>query len=163
MHNRLGRQLLCSSAALLLLIGCGDEDSSEPDAGGSAVDAMPGAADAMAGAADAAPGAADATAAVVTFDDVHPIFAAKCGPCHTADGSGGHNIGQSAIATAYADSQNTGAGGLTIGARALIRIQAGTMPQGAGCAQNPLGERCVTQAEQDLIQAWLDDGQLAPL
>ncbi len=155
--------MLCSSAALLLLIGCGDEDSSEPDAG-SAVDAMPGAPDAMAGAADATTGAPDAAAVImVTFDVVHPIFAAKCGPCHTTSGDGGHSIGQATIAAAYADSQSIGAGGVSIGARALIRIQAGTMPQGADCAQNPLGERCVTQAEQDVIQFWLDDGQLGPI
>ncbi len=160
--------MLCSSAALLLLLGCGDEDSSEPDAGGSAADAMPGAPDATASAADAMLAAPDAAAAVVRFDDVHPIFAAKCEPCHTVGSLGGHSIGHDTIATAFASSQqNAGGGAGTVGAYSLVRIQNGTMPAGRGCSGDPAMDsgnaQCLTQVEQDLIQAWLDDGQLAPL
>jgi len=103
----------------------------------------------------------------VTFADVHPIFAAKCAPCHTTGASGGHSIGQSDVLAAYIDSQTssytiTG----TVGEAALFRIQNGSMPQGAGCTGDPAidagNPSCLTQAEQDLIQAWLDDGQLPP-
>ena len=40
----------------------------------------------------------------------------------------------------------------------------GGHPQGVGCTGNPVTDAanagCTTQAEQDAIQAWLDDGQL---
>lgn len=79
----------------------------------------------------------------VTYtNDVKPIFAAKCGPCHTGGGSGGQNIGIS-----YADTQAPSyyCSGQTVGQCALVRIQNGTMP----------GSPAVTPAEQAVIQAWI--------
>ncbi len=77
--------------------------------------------------------------------DVQPIFAAKCGPCHTGSGSGSHNIG-----TSYADTQLASyyCLGQTKGECALVRIQNGSMP----------GSPAVTPAEQAIIQVWINQG-----
>jgi len=97
----------------------------------------------------------------VRYSDVQSIFAAKCDSCHTTGGSGGHNIG-----TSYSDSQLTSytvADG-TKAEASLVRIQNGSMPQGAGCSGNPVtdagDDACLTAMEQAQIQQWLDDGQL---
>jgi hypothetical protein len=99
---------------------------------------------------------------VVTYAlDVQPILQAKCAPCHTSNGSGGANF-----ATSYADSQLSSyyCPGLTKGACALVRIQNGTMPFGAGCTGNPVLDAgkpaCVTAAQQQTIQSWISQGQL---
>lgn len=77
-------------------------------------------------------------------------------------------MGAADIQQAYADSQlpaftSTG----TTGAAALILIRNGTMPNGAGCSGDPQADSgnaaCLTQSEQDILQDWIDDGQLAPL
>jgi hypothetical protein len=110
----------------------------------------------------------DADPNATSFDEIHAIFVAKCSPCHETFGSGGHNIGQSDVDLAYADSQlaSTVLQGETKGAAALFRIQNGSMPLGRGCTGNPVTDAgdpdCLTQEEQDLIQSWLDDGQLPP-
>ncbi len=116
----------------------------------------------------------DTTPAPVTFDQVHGIFMANCGGCHTAGSSGGHSIGQTDVNAAYADSQLIAdsaltpapTAGETVGSYALVLIQAGEMPRPLGtCDGSPAADdstNCLTQAEQDLIQAWLDDGQLGP-
>ncbi len=108
-----------------------------------------------------APGpAAEPPSAPTYNDDVQPIFEAKCAPCHTIFGSGGHNIG-----TSYTDSllPSNACPGETIGGCALIRVQDGSMPQGAGCTGDPAQDAgnaaCLTQEEQDTVQAWLDAGQ----
>ena len=112
----------------------------------------------------------DATGAGVTFDAPHAVFAAKCSPCHTGGGSGGHNMGAADLNAAYVDSQKAAAiakcSGLTKGACTIVRIKAGDMPQGRGCTGDPTQDAangdCLTQAQQDTIQQWIDDGQLAP-
>jgi hypothetical protein len=92
---------------------------------------------------------------------VKPIFAAKCATCHTTGYSGGHNIG-----TSYADTQLASyyCPGKTKGECALVRIQNGSMPQGAGCSGNPATDSghaaCLTAAEQAMIQSWITGGQL---
>ena len=107
---------------------------------------------------------------VITFDEVSPIFVAKCAPCHTTGTFGGHNLGDDDLVAAYQDSQLDAniavCNGLTKGACALVRIQNGSMPMGFGCTGDPKAddaEVCLTQEEQDRIQAWIDDGELAPL
>ncbi|APR77107.1 Hypothetical protein A7982_02454 [Minicystis rosea] len=93
--------------------------------------------------------------------NVQPILAAHCAPCHTQLGSGGGNF-----ATSYTDSQkpSTVCAGKTKGACAIVRIQNGSMPQGAGCTGNPTLDAgkpaCLTAAEQSTIQAWITGGQL---
>jgi hypothetical protein len=91
-------------------------------------------------------GQTDEGCLTVTYTaDVKPIFAAKCGPCHTGGGSGGHNIGLN-----YADTQLASyyCSGLTKGQCALVRIQNGSMP----------GSPAVTPGEQAIIQAWINQG-----
>jgi hypothetical protein len=93
--------------------------------------------------------------------DASPIFKAHCGSCHGGQGAGGVDF-----ATVYADTQQTAylcSGGVTVGACTLILIQSGTMPAGAGCTGNPTQDAgnsaCLTQFEQDKIQAWISAGQ----
>lgn len=114
--------------------------------------------------------AADTAVAGVPFDDPHAIFAAKCTPCHTGGGSGGHDMGAADLAAAFADSQKDPSipkcDGLTKGGCTIVRILAGDMPKGKGCTGDPTQDSgnaaCLTQAEQDTIQAWIDNGQLGP-
>jgi hypothetical protein len=98
--------------------------------------------------------------------DAQPIYAQHCSPCHSVDDDGGADF-----ATSYADTQQLANAGIdvcttsmTVGACTIKRIQAGEMPQGAGCTGNPTTDAgntaCLTAAEQATIQAWIDDGQL---
>jgi hypothetical protein len=93
--------------------------------------------------------------------NVKPILGAHCATCHTTDGSGGVNF-----AAVYADTQVMSAvcPGLTVGACTLVRIQNGSMPQGAGCTGKPAMDAgnpaCLTAAEQATIQSWITGGQL---
>jgi hypothetical protein len=117
--------------------------------------------------ADATSGDAgsDAAAGPVTYSGgAQPIYQAKCAPCHTTGGSGGVNF-----ASMYADTQRavnatvTACTGLDVGACTIVRIKNGQMPRGAGCSGNPTTDQgnaaCLTQAQQDTIQAWITDGQ----
>ena len=107
---------------------------------------------------------------VITFDEIAPIYQDKCLPCHTTGTFGGHNLGDDDVMAAYEDSQLEAniatCNALSKGACALVRIQNGSMPMGFGCSGDPAmddPENCLTQEEQDRIQAWIDDGELAPL
>ncbi len=103
------------------------------------------------------PGATGASYAV----NVQPILVAKCAPCHTGLGLGGHNIG-----ITYADSLNAAnhasCPGLTVGACALTRVRAGQMPPGAGCSGNPITDAgnvsCLNYNEQTLVFSWINGG-----
>ena len=105
---------------------------------------------------------AEPTPATYT-DDAQPIFAAKCAGCHTGGGSGSHNIGSN-YADASKNANNSDCTGLTVGECTIVRIQSGEMPFGAGCSGDPALDagksNCLTQAEQDTIQAWIDGGLL---
>jgi hypothetical protein len=50
-----------------------------------------------------------------------------------------------------------------VGTCLLIKIQDGSMPFGAGCTGDPTADAhnnaCLTAAEQQTIQDWLNDGQ----
>jgi len=93
-------------------------------------------------------------------DDAQPIFLQKCDACHTGLGLGGHNVG-----TVYADAlqpaDDNACTGLTVGQCTIVLIQAGDMPQGAGCSGDPAQDAgnaaCLTQAEQTAVQEWIDD------
>lgn len=95
--------------------------------------------------------------------DASPIFVAKCAPCHTGLGLGGHNI-----ATTYADALNPAGHPacttLNVGQCSIVRIQSGDMPQGAGCTGNPVldagNASCLTATEQTIIQNWINGGLL---
>jgi hypothetical protein len=111
-------------------------------------------------------GATD-TGPTVPFSAVHAIFAAKCGTCHTTQGFGGHDIGGADVSAAYAQSQNAAnisfCANQTIGECSQTRILSGQMPQAAGCTGDPVQDAantaCLTQAELDTLQGWLDGGQ----
>lgn len=94
-------------------------------------------------------------------DDVQPIFVNKCAPCHTSLGIGGHNIGIT-YSDAFLPADNNDCDGLNVGQCTIVRIQSGDMPQGAGCTGDPAQDAgnasCLTQSEQDLVQAWIDLG-----
>lgn len=113
--------------------------------------------------------AGETTTDPVTWDEVASIFVDSCAGCHAnAPGSGGHVIAAGDLDDSYAASQqnatasHAACAGKKVGECALIRIQDGTMPQGGACASDPPGAQCPTTAEQDLIQQWIDDGQLGP-
>lgn len=93
--------------------------------------------------------------------DTQPIFMEKCDTCHTGDGLGGHNIGIN-YADALQPADDGNCSGLTVGQCTIVLVQAGEMPLGAGCSGNPAQDAgnaaCLTQAEQDALQAWIDDG-----
>jgi hypothetical protein len=101
--------------------------------------------------------------AVTVYADVKPIFMAKCGMCHAGTGSGStaHKLAESADDAKKAS--YTGACmGKPKGECSLIRVKAGTMPFGKGCTGNPANDAskpdCLTQEEQDKLQAWITGG-----
>ena len=101
----------------------------------------------------------------VTWDDVYPIFATSCTPCHAGAtataGSGGHAIASPNKAVAYDASQLPAdlvtCQGKRIGECALVRIQDGSMPASGEC-QEPVKPKCPEVDEQALIQQWISDG-----
>ena len=101
--------------------------------------------------------------AATVYADVKPIFMAKCGPCHTGTGSGStaHKLAENAD-DAKKNVLHGRLHGQAKGACTLIRIKAGTMPFGKGCSGNPTTDAakpdCLTQAEQDKLQAWITGG-----
>jgi hypothetical protein len=103
-----------------------------------------------------------------SFNAAWGVFQSRCTPCHATNGSGSHNIGGSVVATAWSQSQLASyfAPGSTKGAAALLRIQNGSMPAGAGCTGIPSQDvgkvGCVTSAEQAIISAWIAAGQPGP-
>jgi methionine-rich copper-binding protein CopC len=96
--------------------------------------------------------------------DAQPIYSEKCDPCHTTEGFGGHNIGSNyddafLPSGVYPECFNEG---LLVGQCTIVLIQEGEMPFGAGCTGDPAQDvgdpECLTQDEQDIIQAWIDEG-----
>ena len=118
---------------------------------------------------DGGAGGSGGSGGVTYTRDVKPIFMAKCGPCHTTEGLGAHNLG-----TTYADvrkpveSVDAPAGCFfdgfdktmpkTMGECALASIMEGWMPMAAGCFNTPRPLGCVTLAEQDVVAAWVAAG-----
>lgn len=102
---------------------------------------------------------------LVTWDDVYPIFASSCTPCHAGNsptaGSGGHAIASPDKAVAYDASQLAAdhCPGKKIGECALERIKDGSMPASGEC-QDPVKPKCPDQDEQTLIQQWIAGGML---
>lgn len=91
--------------------------------------------------------------AVVSFaTDIHPIFAASCGPCHVEDGSAGHNVGGE-LMQAYIDA-------VALGQDLVDRVNGGGMPPSYAdppndCDGNPGDPGCLTVREVTLIQTWI--------
>ncbi|MFK7886989.1 MAG: thrombospondin type 3 repeat-containing protein [Gammaproteobacteria bacterium] len=107
------------------------------------------------------PGPGASVSAVTWTNDVQPIFGELCAPCHTDLGIGDLNIGTE-YASATLPAFSGDCQGLTKGACTIVRIQNGQMPSGRGCSGDPAvdagNDACLDQAEQDLVQAWIDDG-----
>lgn len=120
-------------------------------------------------------GGNDVAVAVTYAHDAQPVFMAKCSPCHAGQTLGGHNI-----ATTYSDAltlvtsvdapmgcwggmdPSTGMPTMpkTVGECALIAINAGWMPYGAGCASTPPLDpnACLTADQKAVIAAWVAGG-----
>ena len=96
--------------------------------------------------ADAGDGGAVVSNGAVGFAaGVYPVLQANCGPCHTTDYSGGHNVASSDEAEAYGFAQ-------TLGGRILERVNGGGMPP--TCSGFPGDPGCLSVAEVDLIRRW---------
>lgn len=100
---------------------------------------------------------------LISFDDeIHPILVAKCNPCHATPTAftPGH-------AAADPDAAFAATQGMSLDQPVYARILARTSgddpsgfmpPSDVGC-MGPLGsEGCLTVAEFDLIQLWVDQG-----
>ena len=96
----------------------------------------------------------------VSFDDdVHPILAAMCGECHTGlDSLPGHGA-------ANADDAFDAVQGMSMGEPVYMRILdrasgvGGFMPpEYAGCGGALGAPGCLSEAEFNLIQLWVDQG-----
>ncbi|HWO12932.1 MAG TPA: hypothetical protein VNN80_25710 [Polyangiaceae bacterium] len=112
-----------------------------------------------AGAADAGGDASAPAPSIVSFaSDIHPIFVARCGPCHVDLGYGGHNVGGE-LEAAYQDA-------VTLGQTLVTRIDGGGMPPSNAAPPNDCGAQgrgsepgdpgCLTRAEVTLVQTWID-------
>ena len=97
------------------------------------------------------------------FNEVWPIFVSDCAACHTTGSSGGHQVGNANIDTAFTSSQQSAYSIMgTKGAATLTRILDGSMPAGRGC-NPPMTDGtagCPDAEDRALIQKWIDDGQL---
>jgi len=107
--------------------------------------------------------------AVTYTKDVQPILKAKCAPCHTDSAASNHNV-----ATNYADVNKPVEAfdfGVCwkdtemtmpkkVGECALLLINSGQMPLGAGCGgAMPLQpDACLTAAQKGVISAWVAAG-----
>ena len=114
-------------------------------------------------------GSGGGSGGVTYTKNVKPIFMAKCAPCHTTDGLGGHNLG-----TTYADVRKPAVSldappgcyfdgfdrtmPKTMGECALASIMDGWMPMASGCFNTPRPAGCVTLAEQEIVAAWVAAG-----
>jgi hypothetical protein len=100
-------------------------------------------------------------ASVVTYQDVKPIFAAKCIPCHLPGGIGApfHTLADS---YATANDPSGSCPGKKMGECTLVLVKSGYMPFNKGCTGDPAKDAanagCLTAAEQQLLQAWIAGG-----
>jgi hypothetical protein len=154
---------------LALAPGCTEEENNGGGAkggagGGSAAGGSSGSGGGGGGAGGGS--GADAGGATVTYTkDVKPIFSVKCaGSCHGTTRIA-HNLGSS-----YADAKKKPTNTMACGTLATVaectikRIKDGSMPgiPAPKCTGNPVMDanntKCLTQAEQDIVQAWVTAG-----
>lgn len=137
--SRLVRGLV-GMLSLASALGCGDEGGDDETSNGTGGGAQ------------------------VTFTrDVHPILVAKCGnsSCHgTADfGLPGH--GSADVDEAYEAVTGLSYAGGPVYERILVRVAnpAAIMPPAsAGCTGGIGQPNCITQAEFDILEAWVEQG-----
>jgi hypothetical protein len=103
----------------------------------------------------------DTAPAAVTYQDVKPIFVAKCTPCHLPGGEGApfHTLADS-----YQTANNPAGNcpGKKIGECTIILVKSGYMPLNKGCSGDPTKDAtnaaCLTAAEQQRLEAWVAGG-----
>jgi hypothetical protein len=114
-------------------------------------------------------GTTDTGGAITYTKDIQPILAVRCMPCHTTQRLGNHNV-----ATTYADTtkevESFDSFGCwegpnmdvpkKVGECALILIENGRMPQGAGCSSATpiMPSLCPTADEKAKLAAWIAAG-----
>jgi hypothetical protein len=120
--------------------------------------------DGAAGTAGGDSGPADGGPAVVTYQDVKPIFATKCVPCHLPGGIG---AGSHTLADSYSSANEPSAactGGIKKGECTLVLVKSGFMPFQRGCtgnsAMDSANAACLTAAEQQKLADWIAGGLL---
>jgi hypothetical protein len=170
---------LCLGLAFATVSGCGSDDngnktggggSAGSGSGGSAGSAAGGAAGSAMGTGGAKGGSGGSAAGGsggsssgggVSYEkDIKPIFSVKCAPCHTTTGTAAifHTM-----ASSYAPSATQPSSfcmGKKKGECTIVRIKSGQMPQGKGCKGDgtDTNTACLTKAEIDKVQAWVDGG-----
>ncbi len=127
--------------------------SNAPDAGLDAGLADGGLSDAGLDAGDPDASGDGGISGLVSFArDIHPIFEAKCGPCHVDIGYGGHNVGGE-LEQAYVDA-------VGLGQVLLMRIDGGGMPPPSAeppnaCNGDPGTPGCLTVEQVALVATWI--------
>ena len=110
----------------------------------------------------APPGPSGPASAPTYTEDVQPIFFEKCDLCHTGEGYGDHNIGVNYEDAFLPADDFAECAGLLVGQCTIVVIQEGKMPPGSICTGDPAQDAgnpdCLTQDEQDTVQAWIDAG-----
>jgi hypothetical protein len=142
--------------------GAGGSTAGTGGAGGSTA-GTGGAGGSTGGAGGSTAGTGGTGGTTVTYAQVQPIFVAKCTPCHSAGGIGAsHHTLSDSNADARKAAEEAICAGKMIGECSLIMVQSGEMPLGKGCTGNPAQDAsnpaCLTQAEQDLLAAWIAGG-----
>jgi hypothetical protein len=116
------------------------------------------------GGGDSGPGGADGGgSSVVTYQDVKPIFATKCVPCHLPGGQGApfHTLADS-----YATANNPAGScsGKKVGECTLELVKSGYMPFMRKCTGDPSKDAanpaCLTAQEQQKLADWIAGGLL---
>jgi hypothetical protein len=151
--------------------GTGGVSTGGMSSGGASGGGVGGTAGASAGAGN---GGTAGAVAISYAKDVQPILMAKCGKCHGGQGQGHHDI-----ASTYADAKQPveslqfdecwtnymmdNAMPKTIGECSMLLARAGKMPAFEGCDRPtpPNPSVCATQAEKDILTAWVAGG-MAP-
>jgi hypothetical protein len=110
--------------------------------------------------ADGGPGGSGGTGAV-TYQDVKPIFAAKCVPCHVTGGEGApfHTLAES---YATANDPSGLCPGKKKGECTLVQVKSGYMPFMKKCTGDPTKDggnsACLTAEEQQKLADWIAGG-----
>jgi hypothetical protein len=157
----------------MIVAGCGGSDDSSNGggtggtkatggtSGGTGGSSGTGGSGTATGGTSGGTGGSGSTPGVTTYADVKPIFMAKCGACHVTGKQGAffHTLAEKPD---DATKDSSACPGKKKGECTLVRVKAGQMPAGAGCTGDPskdaANEKCLTQAEQDKLQAWITGG-----
>lgn len=158
--TRMTSMLGFGAALTLLLTACGGGDPSGNGGGGSGG----GTGTTTGSATTSTSGSTTKTPNGTSYaTDAQPIYQKHCASCHTTGNSGGVNFAMSYADTQKAPNTPSCAGVATVGECTIIRIKKGEMPFGAGCSGDPATDAansdCLTQAEQDKLELWIDGGE----